>query len=208
MEFPVLSQRKTFISLALKRAVAGSGSAYDFLAQRTAGMRVLDFRKILTGVRWALVGGVATRAYMPERSTVDVDILVHTHDAERVRELLSAAGFTLTQQLLIPGASWKAPDGSVVDILERPDEWVTDALADPPVDAQGFPVLSLPFLILMKLQSSRVQDLADISRMLGWADDASIERVRQIVFRYQPDASEDLESLIGLGKLEKGRGEK
>ena len=35
-----------------------------------------DLRKILKGILWVIIGGVATRAYMPERMTKDLDILV------------------------------------------------------------------------------------------------------------------------------------
>ena len=35
-----------------------------------------DLRQVLTGIPWVVVGGVATRAYMPERATKDLDILV------------------------------------------------------------------------------------------------------------------------------------
>ena len=54
----------------------------------------------------------------------------------------------------------------------------------------------------MKLESTRPQDVADISRMLGLASDATLEAVRAVVARHAPDDSEDLESLIYLGKRE------
>ncbi len=69
-------------------------------------------------------------------------------------------------------------------------------------DPAGFPVLDLPYLVLMKLASSRLQDLSDIARLLGLASEADLERVRAVVSRYLPDARDDLESLVYLGKLE------
>jgi len=63
-------------------------------------------------------------------------------------------------------------------------------------------VLDLPYLVLMKLASSRLQDLSDIARLLGLASEADLERVRAVVSRYLPDARDDLESLVYLGKLE------
>mgnify|MGYP001252823881 CR=1 FL=1 len=65
-------------------------------------------------------------------------------------------------------------------------------------------MIALPYLVLMKLEASRVQDLADISRMLGLADDPALDQVRAVVRTYMDDAREDLESLIALGKLETG----
>jgi hypothetical protein len=38
--------------------------------------------------------------------------------------------------------------------------------------------------------------------MVGWADDETLEKVRQAVARYSPEDSEDLESLIFIGKKE------
>ncbi len=54
----------------------------------------------------------------------------------------------------------------------------------------------------MKLWASRAQDVADLSRMLGQADDATLEQVRAVVRAYRDEDLEDLESLILLGKQE------
>jgi len=56
--------------------------------------------------------------------------------------------------------------------------------------------------VIMKLEASRVQDTADLARMLGLASDEDLNRVRQIVARYAPEAADDLESLIFLGQIE------
>ncbi len=47
-----------------------------------------DLRPILEGIPWVIVGGVATRAYMPERVTQDLDILVRHRDGGEVRARL------------------------------------------------------------------------------------------------------------------------
>lgn len=62
---------------------------------------------------------------------------------------------TFIQRLAIPGSGWKAPDGTMIDILERSDDWVGAALINPTFDPQGSPVLALPYLTLMELESSR-----------------------------------------------------
>jgi hypothetical protein len=56
----------------------------------------------------------------------------------------------------------------------------------------------------MKLESGRVQDLADVTRMLGWADDETLAVVRDVVMRHRPAEIEDIESFIYLGRLERG----
>ena len=54
----------------------------------------------------------------------------------------------------------------------------------------------------MKFQSGRVQDLADVTRMLGQADQKMLQAIRQFFARTLPDETDDLESLITLGRLE------
>ncbi len=54
------------------------------------------------------------------------------------------------------------------------------------------------------LSASRTQDLADVSRMLGLADETQLIQIRAIIKQYLSNAEEDLESLILLGKLEIG----
>jgi hypothetical protein len=54
------------------------------------------------------------------------------------------------------------------------------------------------------VHAARAQDLADAARMLGLASEASREETREVFRRWLPEALEDLESLITLGKLETG----
>jgi hypothetical protein len=64
-------------------------------------------------------------------------------------------------------------------------------------------VLTLPYLVLMKLLAGRVQDTADVTRMLGAAEAHQVAEVRKIVALNEPNALEDLESLVALGRLER-----
>jgi hypothetical protein len=54
----------------------------------------------------------------------------------------------------------------------------------------------------MKLIAGRVQDTADVTRMLGYASDAELGGVRTIVAANNPELLDDLEGFIALGKLE------
>jgi hypothetical protein len=143
---------------------------------------------------------------MPERATHDLDILIAHADAQEVQTRLRSAGFALLQDLSIGGTVWRAADGVMLDVVESAAPWVPEALATLHTDPQGLPVLSLPYLVLMKVQSGRTQDLADVSRMLGLASDDQRGATREVFRRWQPDALEDLESLTALGKLEIGDG--
>ena len=69
-------------------------------------------------------------------------------------------------------------------------------------DGDGLPVLPLPYIVLLKLRSSRAIDVADLSRMLGLADDEALAEVRDKVQEFAPADAEDLEAIIELGKLE------
>lgn len=91
-----------------------------------------------------------------------------------------------------------------IDVVESPEPWVPEALELPARDPQGLPVLTLPYLVLMKVQAGRTQDLADSARMLGLASDQERDAAREVVRRWLPDAEEDMESLIKLGRLEVG----
>jgi hypothetical protein len=82
---------------------------------------------------------------------------------------------------------------------------VDEALANLRQDPAGYPVLDLPYLVLMKMAISRAQDVADLSRMLGLASEEELGRVRSMMARYAPDEAEDLESLIYLGQIEMGK---
>jgi hypothetical protein len=200
-----IRKRRTLIEIAQRHQHPGAGSAPSFLARRTIEMAWTDLTPVLSPILWAVVGAAATRLYMPERTTKDLDIAILVQDAQRARQKLTQAGFKYQGELSIGGATWRAPDGQFIDVIEVREPWWTSALAQAQNnrDAQGLPVLLLPYLVLMKFQAGRVQDLADISRMLGQADAPSLDAVRELFRQYAPIDIPDPESLISLGKMER-----
>ena len=199
------AQRRRFmIDFCLRRIKPGTGSAPDFLQRRTAMNPWPDLQPILLGIPWVIVGGVATRAYMPERVTKDLDILVRRRDSDEVRERLEAAGYRYVSPLAVPGFMVRSSEGIEIDVILGDHRWLDEALTHPNQDPAGYPVLALPYLVLMKMASSRVQDTADAARMLGLASEEELARVRAVVVRYTPGEIEDLESLIYLGQVEMG----
>lgn len=197
-------RRRMLLEIALRRARPGTGSADAFLRERKAMTTWPDLTQVLGGLPWAVVGAVAVRAYMPERATQDLDILVVAEDAAEVRARLAAAGYRQVQALSIGGMTWRSPEGILVDVIESDLPWVPEALRSCGRDPQGLPVLTLPDLVLMKVQAGRTQDLADAARMLGLAPEGVREATREVFRHWLPDALEDLESLITLGRLEMG----
>lgn len=162
-----------------------------------------DLRDSLQGIIWAVVGSVATRAYMAERMTKDLDILVRATEGEEVIGRLKQAGFQIESALALPGYLLRSPDGVEIDVLFGQYSWLNEAFGHLKIDPAGYPVLALPYLVLMKFAAGRTQDWADISRMLGFASDQDLDEVRQVVARYSPEDVEDLESLIFIGKKER-----
>ncbi|MCH8185120.1 MAG: hypothetical protein IH862_03325 [Chloroflexi bacterium] len=143
---------------------------------------------------------------MPERATHGLDIVVRAEEAEAVRRALSEAGFEYQGELTIGGSSWLSSEGTPVDVVEMDEPWLAEALdeAEHNLDAQGLPVLPLRHLVLMKFQAGRVQDLADVTRMLGQAGEDLLDSVRELFGQLLPEEMDDLESLIALGRLEMG----
>jgi hypothetical protein len=141
---------------------------------------------------------------MPERATADLDVVVASQHAAEVYRRLREAGFTQGPPLPGGGRSYTTPDGVPVDVIASDAPWLPEALAQVRRDPQGLPVLPLPYLVLMKVQAGRTQDLADAARMLGAAPEEEREATRQLFRRWLSDALEDLESLIRLGQLELG----
>ena len=160
---------------------------------------------VLEGIPWAIVGAVATRRYMPERATRDLDIVILPSDRELVERRLTEAGYTRQGPLTIGGSAWRAPRGTPVDVIEGLEAWWPSALREAAAnaDAEGAPILPAPYLIMMKLLASRVQDLADVTRILGGLEEDALDRVRALMRQHAPDLTEDLESLIILGRLER-----
>lgn len=195
-------QRRLILDLALRRQRPGTGSSEAFNMRRTALNPWPDLRGILSDLRWAIVGDVATRAYMPERTTLDLNIIVHPEDGPQIWQRLRAARFAFISNLAMPGQTWTTPDGVEIDVLEGQYQWIDEALDTPVPDAAGYPVIGLPYLVMLKMTASRAIDLGDLTRLLGLASELQLEDVRQAVARHMPEDSDDLETLILLGKQE------
>ena len=99
-----------------------------------------------------MIGAEATRLYMPERATQDMDVIVDVADAKAARRLLSEAGYSYQAELAIGGSSWPSSEGTPVDVVEMDEPWLAEALdeAERNLDAQGLPVLPLRYLVLPK----------------------------------------------------------
>lgn len=125
----------------------------------------------------------------------------HT-DLKLVKRKLKRAGY---RAIFVPharGFFYKVAPGCVIHIIPSHHVWLNDALFSPAGDAAGLPILALAYLILLKLDSYRAQDWADVSRMVGLATKQERREVRRVIAKYSPEDLDDLESLVFLGKKE------
>jgi hypothetical protein len=194
-------RRHFYIQMAKKRVRPGSGSGPETLWSRTWRRNVFDLRTI-TAVPFVVIGGVATRLYAPERVTDDLDILIEAKNAAALAADLTGGGCQKLGTLSIGGSHWRLPDGMSLDVIEEDAAWAAEAVANPASAPNGLPVISLPYLVLMKMRASRGIDIGDLTRVLGAADEDAIAEVGRVIATYLSDGLEDLEGLIYLGRLE------
>ena len=199
------AERRTYLSISERLIKPGTGTHPSVLRERTSRYGLPDLERYLADVPYVIVGGLATRLYMQERMTLDVDVLVAPANAEVAEAALARAGCERIGNLTIGGSTWRLPDGSSLDLIALQEPWTDDAVVNAVTGDDNLPYIALPFLVVMKLRSSRVQDLADITRMLGGASDEELELIRQAVRRWLPEDIDDLESMIRLGEQEQGR---
>ena len=133
--------------------------------------------------------------------TLDTDILVLAGDQEAVERELTAAGCQKLGLLAIGGSTWTLPDGTILDVVVSDAPWAREAIERPLQTTDDIPVIALPYLVLMKLYAGRSQDIADITRMLGGADESALAEVRAAMARHNPEAVNDVESMIGAGEI-------
>jgi hypothetical protein len=81
---------------------------------------------------------------------------------------------------------------------------VHDAIGSVRSEDKTLPIVDLTYLVALKLDASRSIDQGDLSRMLGFATDDDLDRVRTVVRRLLPADADDLEQYILLGRFEVG----
>jgi hypothetical protein len=204
------ARRRFYLERGLRKRPAGSGSNLDTLMQHERGTLFVVMESLFGDIPAVVIGGVATRAYAPERHTKDVDFLVdHARHAEAMRRLL-AHGWRRDRDLFFPnatlglyGESW-SKQGRTIDVMSSDQAWAAEALEEEAYDQTGLRVAALPYLVLMKLDSARGIDQGDLTRMLGRVDGAELARIVRVVERHHgdPHAAEDVLQYAQLGAME------
>lgn len=207
-----VAARRAMLDFSMRRQHPGSGS---MLHELMKGKRpVMNWWRPAAAtlrakqIAFAVTGANAANAYMPPRSTGDLDLALRVGDLAAAGEALKAAGWEFLGNLQryedLRGTAWRK-GGNELDLIGLPGDWGRAAIRDAQDNllVAGLPTLTLPYVVAMKLISARPQDSADISRMLGPASEPVLNEVRAVV-RHWPQDAEELEQIIVLGKLEWG----
>jgi len=203
-------RRRFYLDVGLRKRPTGSGSNMETLMQSEREKLFIDMESLFGDIPAAVVGGVATRAYSPERKTKDIDVLVDHARYDDAVAGLPPLGWRNDGELYFPnsllglyGSAW-LKDGRKLDVLATDQVWAEEALSQKAYDQTGLRVIGLPYLVLMKIDSARGIDQGDLTRMLGLLDDAEVERVVAVVARHyrDPHGAEDVRQYAQLGKLE------
>jgi hypothetical protein len=208
-----VDSRRRMLAFSARRQRPGAGSMLDQLMR---GERpTMDWWRKAAGViqaekiKVAVTGGVAANAYMPPRHTGDLDLAVQLGDLDKAGQALRAAHWKPLGNLSLyedlRGTAWQLGNDEL-DLIGIPGAWGSAAIdgAQNNKRVSGLPTLTLPYVVVMKLISARPQDSADISRMLGSAEEKVLNEVRSLVKRTRPADVEDLEQIVVAGQLEAG----
>jgi hypothetical protein len=205
--------RRRMLAFSARRQRPGAGSMLDQLMR--AERPTMEWWRQATGliqaenIKVAVAGGVAANAYMPPRHTADLDLAVQLGDLDPAGQALKTAGWKLVGNLSLyedlRGTAWHL-GSDALDLIGIPGAWGSAAIdaAQNNKRVSGLPTLPLPYVVVMKLISARPQDSADISRMLGSAEEKVVIEVKSVVKRTRPADVEDLEQIIVAGQLEAG----
>ena len=160
-----------------------------------------------------VIGGVATRAYMPERYTKDIGFLVKDCDFAAAREMLRKSGYRKRSDLAFPGSTlglygeaWVKQE-SEIDVISSEQPWCEHAFRGHVEDQTGLRVIGLPFLVLMKFDAARGVDQGDLTRMLGRLSDERVEEIASLVAMHidDPDSAQEIRQYAQLGRWELGK---
>lgn len=136
-------------------------AVWDVVSPRVAkAARAAHERLTKLGIHHAFIGGFAVCAHGAPRNTKDVDFLVLEKEAFEGQKLLS---FRAGVPFDVDGVAvdYLTPEGNQHERLVR--EALLHAL---PTEETGMLVVSLPVLVVLKLQAGRRQDIEDVSRLL------------------------------------------
>jgi len=209
------ARRRFFLSRARRLNTRGAGSDMRLLMAMPRTTHGVDrmIAAIFGDIPVFLIGAFAAAAYAPERYSKDVGYFVSAERYDDAQARLLASDWEKCRTLMFPnaglglhGSAW-APraGGQEIDLITSDQAWAREAFAAPLFqDSNGERVIPLPYLVLMKLDSARVIDQADLARILGRLSSEHVEEVIRTVQRHyhDPSAADDLRQYHEIGKWE------
>lgn len=179
------------------------GGDMEVLYKKRNQMQIkLDFK-----TPFVVCGGWAVNEYGWVGFTKDIDILVKPSHLDFINQEISLQGGTPNFSLEdIPGVkgichSWYIKN-EVLDVLTWDDKWISTAVDNPgKQDELGNSIIALPYLVLMKLDSSRAKDTGHLESILGFPQNKHLlPEVRKVITKYRPNYVDDLETEIILSQ--------
>lgn len=203
-------RRRFYLDRGLRKQGRGAGSDLRGLMQLPREAVMVRPEDLFGDLPALVIGGVAARAYAPERLTKDIDFLIDHDRFAEATSLLAKRGWQKKIDLVFPNASlglggqaWEK-DGLAIDVITTDQAWAYEAFDTPAYDQTGLRVIPLAFLVLMKLDSARGIDQGDLTRMLGRLDDAEVDAIVKVVEKHShdPQAADDVRQYTLLGRME------
>lgn len=205
------TQRRQFLELCLKKAQYNPFDGKERLQELS--QYVLPKLNLITP--HAVCGAWAANNYASPRATQDVDLLVRENDLDNIVFELQEQGYSVDGPLELCAKDQVGPmfgfrliklqsDFPIVDILTSEDSWVEEAIASADKDPSDNPVVSIPYLVLMKMDA-RAQDMADIIRILGKAKGEVLAKTKDLIIKYLPNSIDNFASLHLMASIESGK---
>ncbi len=202
-------RRRFYLERGMKRTPRGAGSDLTFLM--TLPLAEVELRPEDFGdVPALVVGGVAARAYAPERHTKDINFLIEHERFPDAKARLRGLGYCFLRSLAFPNTGLGlygeaySKEQVEVDIISSPQEWCRQAFQGRVEDRTGLRVIPLSYFVLMKLDSARGVDQGDLTRVLGRLNENEIEQLVAVTGKYSadPEIAEDVRQYAALGRWE------
>lgn len=132
-----------------------------------------------TGLRVAVIGGLAMQLYGSPRFTRDLDLVSDGIPRE-------PGDLRPLRRLSFGGTAFASPSGIEIDWIAREDAYralYEESLEQARARRDGLPVVQVEHLATMKFATLRPKDYEDLMFLLGKPGLVDIEQARTIVFR-------------------------
>ena len=110
-------RRKLIISMVNRRVKPGCGSSIELLKSRTWTQTLPDLKKIIKKTPYVITGGIATKLYMAEVYSSNLDIFVLSEDAELITQELQDYNAYFLQDWDYGGTLWVFPDDTLFSVI-------------------------------------------------------------------------------------------